>query len=207
MSKKRDIALERMQRREEAKRRRVERVVNTYVQLCHPEIYDQAYGFYQQLDSVHPDKKDLRKTPGFLALKHMHASRVPHTKEKTMVKMQLRIPLIQPKTTVEMVDLSPAKETLALSPAKETVDLPPAKETVDLPPAKETLVLSPAKETVDLPPAKETVDLPPAKETMTNLLPIDDDVLEEIMADLRRDPDIQSFFENMDFQDDDCPLW
>ena len=203
MSKKRDRDLENMQRREEVKRKRVERVVTAYIQLCHPEIYDQAYGFYQQLDSVHPDKKDLRKTAAFLALKHEHTSkpvkRVRHTMEKTTDNMLLRIPLMQRKTTVH--------ETTVHETTVEMVDLSPAKETVDLSPAKETVDLPPAKETVDLPPAKETVDLPPAKETMTNLLPIDDDTLEEIMADLQQDPDIQSFFENMDFQDDDCPLW
>ena len=43
----------------------------------------------------------------------------------------------------------------------------------------------------------ETADLPP----------INDDILEEIMSSLREDPDIRNFFDDLDFQFDDCPLW
>ena len=43
----------------------------------------------------------------------------------------------------------------------------------------------------------ETADLPP----------INDEILEEVIRGLREDPDISTFFDDLDFQFDDCPLW
>ena len=183
MSKQRNRELENTQRREEAKRRRTERVVSGYVKTCHPEIYDKAYEFYQHLDNMYPDKKDLRKTTTFLSLKDKHAKsvnkpvnkpvnipvkrvNVRHTAEKTTDNMVLHIPLMQWKTTN-------IQETTV--------------ETVPHTSIEETTV--------------ETV------ETTADLPPIDDNILEEIIADLREDPNIQDFFNDLDFQLDNCPLW
>ena len=180
MSKQRDREIENAQRREEAKRKRTERVVTGYVKICHPEIYAKAYEFYQHLDALYPGKRDLRKTTVFLSLKSEHTRsvnkpvkrvRVHHTAEKTTTdNMVLHIPLMQRKTTT-------VQET-----TEETATV---QETTE--------------ETVTV---QETTE-----ETTTDLLPIDDNILEEIMADLREDPDIQRFFDDLDFQHDDCPLW
>ena len=71
-------------RREETRRVRVERIISGYVKHCHPEVYSKAYEFYQHLNGIYPDKKDLRKTREFLMLIQEPArpARIPHTRKK-----------------------------------------------------------------------------------------------------------------------------
>ena len=186
MFRKRDLEIENVLRREEAKRRRVERVLTGYVKYTHPEIYEEAYQYYNRLDATYPDKKDLRKTPPFLLLKANpdHKTnkapervKVHQTVEKTVTdNFVLRIPLMQRKTTA-------VRETSTTTTNVQETPAPPPSETI-----VETIV--------------ET-----AAETTTALSPVDDATLEEIMADLREDPNIQNFFDNLDFEIDNCPLW
>ena len=182
MSKKRDRELENALRKEEAKRRRTERVLSGYIKICHPEIYGEAYQFYQHLDDMYPNKKDLRKTPAFMSLKDKYTKsnkpaervKVHHTLEKTVTdNLVLQIPLMQRKTTA-------VRET-----STTTTNV---QETSDPPPSEETIV-------------ETTV------ETTAGLPPIDDATLEEVIADLSVDPNIQNFFDSLDFEFDDCPLW
>ena len=44
-------------------------------------------------------------------------------------------------------------------------------------------------------------------ETYQELQPLDDEAFNTLLDDLRQDPDIASFFDNIDFELDDCPLW
>ena len=64
---------------------------------------------------------------------------------------------------------------------------------------------APAAKTTPAPAAETTPA--PAAETTAALLPLDDDTLEQLIADLRQDPVILDFFDNIEHEIDNCPLW
>ena len=239
MFRKRDMETEKALRREEAKRRRVERIVNGYVKYTHPKIYGEAYEFYTQLDDIYPQKKDLRKTQQFLSLKDNAIGKtnkratVRHTskkKKRTAVdNLVLNIPLIQRRTTptttkdqetattaasVQETSVLPSVETSMATTTKdqetattaasvqETSVLPP----VETPAATTTKDQETATTTASV---QETSVLPPVETaTETGVLPIiDEATLNEILADLRADPNIQHYLDSFEFDTDDCPLW
>ena len=263
MLRKRDLETEKTLRREEAKRRRVERVVNGYVKYTHPKIYGEAYEFYTQLDDIYPQKNDLRKTQQFLSLKDNAIGktnkRATSKKKRTVTdNLVLNIPLIQRRTTptttkdhetatttasVQETSVLPPVETPAATTTKdqetatttasvqETSVLPPvetpaATTTKDQETAttaasvQETSVLPPvetpaATTTKDQETAtttasvQETSVLPPVETTTeTGVLPIiDDATLNEIIADLSADPNIQYYLDSLELDTDDCPFW
>ena len=191
MSKKRDRELENALRREEAKRRRLERVIVGYINVCHSEIYEEAWQFYKDLDETYPDKKDLRKTPAFMSLrdkkiKSAGKAKFCRTRERTVTdKMVLQIPLMKtPSPSTANV-----RETTGPSPSSEET-------------TAETTTTTVLEMSGPSPSSEETT-----VETTTELSLIDDATLEEVIADLSADPNIQSFFDNLDFEMDDCPLW
>ena len=183
MSGKRDLKRENELRREAAKRRRVERVLISYVKVIHPGIYDEAHMYYSSLVAKYHDKKDLTKTPEFQSF--------IKNKGPKMDNFELRIELIEQGTIPETP--APAAETTP-APAAETTSAPAAETTAD-----------PAAETTSAPAAETTSA--PAAETTAALLPLDDDTLEQLIADLRQDPVILDFFDNIEYEIDNCPLW
>ena len=210
MSRKRDRELENSLRREEAKRRRLERVIAGYINICHSEIYNEAWQFYKGLEEMYPDKKDLRKTPAFMSLKHMRNKPTEkvnfcRTRERTVTdKMVLQIPLM--KTTTTNV-----RETSGPSPPSEetTVETTTTnvRETSGPPPSSEETTVETTttnvRETSGPSPSSEETTV----ETTTELPLIDDGTLEELIAELREDSNLQGFFDNLDFEMDDCPQW
>ena len=44
-------------------------------------------------------------------------------------------------------------------------------------------------------------------ETWQDLQPLSDEDFKSLLDDLNQDPDIQSFFNNIEFELDNCPLW
>ena len=201
MFRKRDIETERILRREEAKRKRLERIVSGYVKYTHPEIYGEAYEFYTQLDAIYPKKNDLRKTPQFQSLKHNAIGKtnkravVHHTSKKTAAdNLVLNIPLIQRRTK--------ATTSTTAASVQETPVLPPVETS--------TATTTKDQETATtMASVQETsVLLPVETATETGVLStIDEATLNEIIADLRDDSTIHHFFDNMEFDIDDCPLW
>ena len=181
---KRNLARENEVRRMDTKKRRAERVIIGYVKTLHPAVYDEGNRYYTYLDKIHPGKKDLTKTTDFRSL----------LKNKVVItnNLELRIELMDhgtAKTTTTTTTTTPAAET-APAPAPEIM-LDPAAETVP----------APAPE-ITLDPAAETVPAPAPEIT-----PLDEETLEQLMADLRQDPDMAAFLDNIDFELDNCPLW
>ena len=162
---KRNLERENLVRRQETKRRRVEKVINGYVKAIYPSIYDEARLFYTNLDAKHQGKKDLTKTQGF---KSLVENKHPRTDN-----FELKIELME-------------QGTIPRTPAAETTAAPEAvAETTAAPEAV----------------AETTAALLP------DLLPLDDDSLEQLLADLRQDPAMQDFFDNIEYEIDNCPLW
>ena len=178
-------------RRAQAAKMREERVITAYVEANHPEIYTSAAVFYNKLNKQYPKKPDLRKTKEFKAM--LSGNNTPTTgnyQEKAFPNitvnvqptfvdnLQLRIPLLSPQAT----SVQSPSETMQLD------EIPQHEVTVRTTEDEEEESSSQMEETVDL-------------------ASIDDSVLEEIMDGLREDPDLHTFFDDWDFESDDCPLW
>ena len=69
MESKRDYTVEREARREDTRNKRQERLMCAYLKHAHPAIYEETYAFYNKLDTMYPNKKDLRKTTHFKVFK------------------------------------------------------------------------------------------------------------------------------------------
>ena len=205
MNRKRNIETEKALRRLDAKKKRLERVMSGYIYHTHPEIYAEGVKFYNALDAVYPNKKDLRKTLQFMALqdttphhKTVEKSKVQQvTEKKKIVKdnFVLEIPLAKRKTIVQQTStITRAMGTLATTSATETAATTSATETTATTKAPET--------TADIPVLAE---LTPSG--TTDLLPVDDATLQQIFEELKNDTCLYQFFNDMDFdmcdQDDD----
>ena len=104
-------------------------------------------------------------------------------KVATMDRFELRIELMDHGTA-----------TTTTTPAAETAPAPAPEITPD-----------PAAETAPAPAPEITLD--PVGETTPTLTPLDEETLEQLMADLRQDPAMGDFLDNIDFEIDNCPLW
>ena len=194
MPPKRNYEAEKLLRRGDAKRRRFERVLTGYVQYIHPEIYSDARNYYDRLDAIYPEKKDLRKTPQFLTLKDGPTSHKPakvvkvqQTVQKTVMdNFVLNIPLIQRRAEVHQ------KSTVV----QETSTITSAPETSTSTIAQGTSTITSAPETSTATSASEMPALPP----------IDEASLEQIIRELQGDPNLQYYFDDLD-DFDNCPLW
>ena len=128
MNKKRDYTQEKMMRRVDAKKKRMERLVSGYVYHKHPGIYREALKFHDELNALYPKKNDLRKTQQYLAF-------VGTCKENEKTKsvkdsFTLEIPLMKltPTTVIEETSVlsTVIEETSVLSTViEETSVLPP----------------------------------------------------------------------------------
>ena len=179
-------------RRDQAAKVREERIITAYVKAKHPEIYSNAAVFYNKLNQKYPKKYDLRKVKEFKTLLSGNAPNPRKYQEKTfpnitvnaqptfMDCLQLRIPLLPVEDTV------PTATTPVLS-----VQSPPATTPV-------SPVQSPPVATTTPEPAQFcTIE----KEDLVRFAEIDDDVINQVVADLQNDPFIHTFFEDMEIEE------
>ena len=223
MATKRDYSVEREARREDAKRKRQERVISAYVKLAHPGTYKEACEFFDKLDAVYPNKRDLRKTPHFLAYRKEAEKKL---RKNTTDNFTLEIPLMRVETapsTTRTVDQDHAITTWTTDHATTTAADQDHAITTGTTDHTTTTAADQDHATTtaaDQDHATTTVvdqghvtttaaDQDHATTTVVdqNLLPLDSDTLETILTDLREDPNLQMFFDNFDFEMDDCPLW
>ena len=179
-------------RREESARVRESRIITGYVKYKHPEVFSEAKEFYDELNELYPNKKDLRRTNEFEWLKtgtgtkqrkFYERKRKDQKKKKDVTdNMMLRIPLLNQQET-----------------ATRTAEI--VQET-----AAETGTAEMPQETTAGPGTEET-EIPVVIEPQEVMLPsISDEIIEDIMNGLREDPDIQNIFDDLDIEFDDCPL-
>ena len=218
MSGKRNLARENQIRRLMTKRKNADKVMIGYIKTLHPAIYAEADKYLQNLTKEYPDKKDLSKTNGFQYL----------LKNK-LVKMgnfQLRIKLkdyrkasdpaaevTTPNLLAEVTTADPAAEVTTPNSLAEVTTADPAAEVTTPNSLAEVTTADPAAEvTTPNSPAEVTTANSLAEMTTPDpqdaTLPLmSEETLEAIMADLREDPDIANFLNNLEYELDDCPLW
>ena len=71
-------------------------LVNDYIQLKHPEAYQEAANFYNHLNGIYPVKKDLRRTDEFKALKMGFIFVEKNGTRKYMKQVYQSIPMVNP---------------------------------------------------------------------------------------------------------------
>ena len=150
--------------------------VHEYVRAKFNKVYAEAMKFYSQLDQTYPDKKDLCKTTEFRKWREnvTKKSTAPTQQSAHEATLVLNIPLLShPPSTVETT--STASE-LAPSEIQQSPSTPPeigAETIVEMPP----------------PTPLETDD------------EINDRRIQEILAELRDDPDLNRIFNNVEPND------
>ena len=183
-------------RRLEAAKVRHDRVIVGYIEFKHPNAYKEAEEFYEQLNTLYPDKKDLRRTneytwlkTGFPGLKQKkyYPRKTTHQKEKHSSKpheigdnMVLNIPLMDlpEKTNQDVVDMSEDTQI-------------------------EVSIEQPADSSTDTQPAEVTIESFPV---------ISDQTIGDMIRDLRQDPDLDQIFNDIDIDidfgdyDEESPL-
>ena len=101
-SDKRDYTVERESRREDTRRKRQERVMCEYIKHAHPTAYEEAYKVYEKLNTMYPNKRDLRKTPYFInvmkGVEKKSFGMKPSRKNRQGQEFALRIPLMRTET-------------------------------------------------------------------------------------------------------------
>ena len=227
-------------RRMEALKVRHDRVVVGYFEAKYPEAFKEAEQFYQHLDSLYPEKKDIRRTNEFAWLKTGFPKKFyPRKTQKKEDKlhgidsqkkedklhgidsqkkedklhgidsqkkedklhgiddnMVLNIPLMnQPKkTNGKVVDMS-EDEQIEVIIEQAPVDIQPAEVIIE----QASVDIQPAEVIIEQSP----VDIQPAFPILS------DKVIGDIVQELREDPDIEQFFDDMDIDfeiDEQSPL-
>ena len=169
-------------RKLENERIREERVICGYIKYRYPDMYNEANEYYQWLNQLYPTKKDLRKCNEFETLKH-----------GTDIPIRKHYPR---KITPDTHNI---EDNMVLSiPLMDQDDI----QSVQTP-------TTPNETTVEIEETGETVVVQTSSllETPFTEPFLSDDLLEQIVNDLRKDPDISDFFENIDYEMDECPLW
>ena len=226
---------------------RTERIITGYVKYRHPEIYEEAYSFYNHLNELYPEKKDLRRCNEYEWLKNgteetmrkFYQRKKERTKRTKRTKRNDNMVL-----NIELMSKTPVENSSSTKVTRET-DLPQVSdeeleqmtevtqeivaETSTTPEVSHEIVMETPMAS-DLPQVSdeeleqmtevtqeivaETSTTPEVsheivlKTPMASDLPlVSDEQLEQIINDLREDPDLSNFFDNIEFEIDDCPLW
>ena len=193
-----------IRRREESNIVRCNRIIVGYVESVYPNTYEEALGFYEELNAVYPTKKDLRRTNKFVwmrdgKIRKKYYPRKNQTRPKD--NMQLVIPLIQHKKTDQnaMSETTVHVETAVIEESQIVeVPIPPDNQVTE----PETAVIE-ESQIVEVP-------IPPDNQVTEPLFPvISDEKMSEIIKELADDPDTMQLFDDFDIDidlDTETPL-
>ena len=189
MSAKRDLARENEIRRDATKSRNADKVMIGYIKTIHPTVYREAQKYLQGLIAENPGKKDPTKTNGFRRMMETKASSETHLAKNKIIKMdRMRL----------QIELNDFGETS--NPTAQATSNPTAQATSN--PTAQTEVTEVVATSNPLAEAATAVG--PVGEPLSLM---DNETLEQIMADLREDPTIATFFSDFEHQLDNCPMW
>ena len=212
---------QREKRREEVIRIKQNRVIEGYVFHNHPEIYKKAKALYTALDALYPGKNDLRRTQEYQQAigkgtgkdkyKYKYLKRYTATPQNQDETVQATNSPVVPANS-PVVPVIPYEETVQATnspvvPANSpVVPVIPYDETVQ---ATNSPVVPPNSPVVPVIPYEETVQAtnsPVVPANTPDTLPLlPDEVVNNIVKELMKEPDINTFFENFDtgFQETD----
>ena len=190
-------------RRLETARVRQNRVITGYIEFKHPAVYKEAEEFYAQLNTRYPNKKDLRRTNEFewvksgfttVKTKKYYPRKTPYEKKKDNSKpdeivdnMELIIPLMgRAEKTVENTETTAKTNQKVM---ENVVDISADKEI-------EVFIEPPIDSFTDIP-------IEPTEVIIDSFPVISDKAIDDIIKDLREDPDLDQIFNEFDVDFDD----
>ena len=194
-------------RRLEINRVKERRVICGYVELKYPEIYKEAFEFYEFLNVKHPGKKDLRKTNEFEMLKsgvpkqtmkkyYIRKEKGPNIEvsNKKNMDMELIIPLMKLPVSTQEIEFSSEIPTQEIEVSSEipTQEIEVSSEI----PTQEIEVSS------DVSTEENESSSEVSTQEIESLGHIRDEMIEEIMTNLREDPDLHALFDDIDIDID-----
>ena len=170
-------------RRAKAASAREDRIISGYVREKYKKIYGEAAAFYNQLNAKYPDKIDLRKVKEYKALSHLTVKEPKRKYPDINVNrtrsfsdnLQLRIPLLQTEATPPT------------DPIQNVEMIPDPIQNVEITTTPE-LVLNVTQEA-----AAPTSDLQFGQ--------IDDAVIDRMVSELQKDPDLQDILDDIKFDE------
>ena len=219
MSGKRDLTRENEIRRLTTIRKNADKVITGYIKTMHPAVYGEAEKYLQDLIAEYPDKRDPSKTKRFKHMLRTKTNSEKHPARNKVVKMdsfRLQIELNDyTKRSNPPAQSSQAETTTSNTPAEVTIQSSQAEATTSSTPAEVTIQSSQAEVTIQSTQAEVTIQSSQAEATTSStpdpqdasLTVMDEGTLEQILADLREDPTIATFFSDFEHQLDNCPLW
>ena len=202
------------------------RFIVDYVKVKHNRVYMEADQTYKYIQGKNPDKKDMRKTDEFMRIttpyknlrayyerrgrktagnSEQHEDRTQH--EDNMV---LNIELMPLQGTQHQ---TPPPEIQHEAPPPETQHEAPPPEIQHQTPPPEIQHESPPPEIQhQTPPPEIQHEAPPPEiqhEAQQLLLPaqqllLPDHLFEELLQEIRKDPDLYKIFNDIDIMDDEC---
>ena len=208
----------------ETARVRENRVISSYIEFKHPDVFKEAKEFYAELNERYPNKKDLRKTNEFewmrtgFPTKRFYPRKRAYEKKKDNSKtgeivdnMKLIITLMdRAEKTVETTETTAKTNQKVI---ENVVDMSADKEIeVSIEPAEvidsfTDISIEPA-EAID-----SFTDIPiESAEVIIETFPaIPDNAIEAIIKELREDPDLDQIFNEFDADvdfdfDEESPL-
>ena len=156
-----------------------------YIEIKYPEIYNEACKFFTVIDSKYPEKHDLRKTKEFLSFKE--SPELMKNMSSTELEPLLEIPLMSidsRNTTSEQEIAHATDQIMEQSTPLRTVTAQTNEMTID----QEIPPVSLNEMTIDQ-------EIPPV-----SLNDIDSNIIDQIIEQLRQDPDLDNAFNDLEQQ-------
>ena len=193
-----------------------------YIQIKHPEIYNEACEFFTLINSRYPDKHDLRKTNEFLCFKQMSGGKVCKNGKATLYFDTRTATVVTSHSESPPVETShsespPVETSHCESPSVETshCESPPMETSHSESPQTTETTASGCKELeplLEIPlistqqGRKATVTTQTVQITTEQEIPpisfndIESDAIDQIIEQLRQDPDLTNIFNDIEQQ-------
>ena len=174
-----------------------------YTQTLHPDIYNKADQMYEELKELHPDKRDIRKTPQFLSLTTGTKSLNSYYYKKKMLKktrfekldtMVLEIPL----TSINNPDET-NPSTLELTSINNPDETNPS--TLEL-----TTINNPDEtnaSTLELTSINNPDETNPSTGELTTSDIMPDHIYKHLLSELTKDPDLTKILNDFESLEED----
>ena len=177
-------------RKEHAAKIRQERVITEYMRITQPILYAEAVKFYNTLKEKYANKNDLRKVPEFKTLK-----------PKRIDNLSLQIPLLDLTTqgaTTPATTASTSVTTASTAATTASTSTPSTTSMTTASTAATTASTSTPSTTSSIP--LTPLDISDTTLESIPLTPFDmsDATLESIIRELQEDPQLGTFFHDMD---------
>ena len=173
-----------------------DRFISTYLKAKHPDVYSEADGLYTELNKLYPDKRDLRKTIEFLHItsgikninEYYYRNRVSKKTEKNHItdNMLLEIPLLNQNSLTNNQNESPT-----VIPQEINVH------------TDESPTVIPQEINVHTDESPMVIPQEINVHTDESPMVIPDKIYEDLLLELRKDPDLHAIFNDFDLSEED----